>query len=483
MKASSSLGGVEGLAVCAAAGLVRTPAKHASRRAKPARVKVWCTKASEDERRAGWPCAVDDDRCRGVPRGRLKRIVFCGVLPTTPLMPSRPRPRVDVPQAGRLFLPLLIVLFVGSGCAALIYEVVWLQLLQLVIGSSAVSIGVLLGTFMGGMCLGSLLLPRYVSPDVHPLRVYAWLELGIGAIGVAVLVFVPIVGSLYATSVAHGFPGILLRGLLCAICLLPPTVLMGATLPAIARWIGTTGTGVSWLGFFYGANIAGAVFGSLLAGFYLLRTYDMATATFVAAAVNVLVGVIGLRLAATTPYRAPASADPAGTVSPARGAASVYVAIALSGFCALGAEVVWTRGLSLLLGATTYTFSIILAVFLTGLGIGSSVGSFLSRPIATPRTALAWCQVLAGLAAAWAAVMLGRSLPYWPVNPWLSTSPWLTFQIDLVRCFWTLLPASLMWGASFRWRPTCRLAGRSVQIGRSTIDSETSATGWWGAAA
>ena len=364
-------------------------------------------------------------------------------------MPSRPRPRVDVPQAGRLFLPLLIVLFVGSGCAALIYEVVWLQLLQLVIGSSAVSLGVLLGTFMGGMCLGSLLLPRYVSPDVHPLRVYAWLELGIGAIGVAVLVFVPIVGSLYATSVAHGFPGILLRGLLCAICLLPPTVLMGATLPAIARWIGTTGTGVSWLGFFYGANIAGAVFGSLLAGFYLLRTYDMATATFVAAAVNVLVGVIGLRLAATTPYRAPASADPAGTVSPARGAASVYVAIALSGFCALGAEVVWTRVLSLMLGATIYTFSIILAVFLTGLGIGSSVGSFLSRAIATPRTALAWCQVLAGLAAAWAAVMLGRSLPYWPVNPWLSTSPWLTFQIDLVRCFWTLLPASLLWGASF----------------------------------
>ena len=63
-------------------------------------------------------------------------------------MPSRPRPKVDVPQADRLFLPLLIVLFVGSGCAALIYEVVWLQLLQLVIGSSAVSIGVLLGTFM-----------------------------------------------------------------------------------------------------------------------------------------------------------------------------------------------------------------------------------------------------------------------------------------------------------------------------------------------
>ena len=86
-------------------------------------------------------------------------------------------------------LPALLFLFIGSGCAALIYEVVWFQLLQLVIGSSAVSLGVLLGTFMGGMCLGSYLLPRYVPVGPHPLRVYAALELGIGGgtrIGLAV---------------------------------------------------------------------------------------------------------------------------------------------------------------------------------------------------------------------------------------------------------------------------------------------------------
>src|SRR4051812_9227777 len=73
--------------------------------------------------------------------------------------------------APRRFLPVLLVLFAGSGCAALIYEIVWFQLLQLVIGSSAVSLGVLLGTFMGGMCLGSLALPRLVSPRLHPLGV------------------------------------------------------------------------------------------------------------------------------------------------------------------------------------------------------------------------------------------------------------------------------------------------------------------------
>ena len=87
------------------------------------------------------------------------------------------------PPASRRLLPLLLLLFVGSGCSALIYEIVWFQLLQFVIGSSAVSLGVLLGTFMGGMCLGSLALPRLISPRRHPLRVYAYLELGIGLIG------------------------------------------------------------------------------------------------------------------------------------------------------------------------------------------------------------------------------------------------------------------------------------------------------------
>src|SRR5215469_11815842 len=89
-------------------------------------------------------------------------------------------------QRLRPFLPILLLLFAGSGCAALIYEIVWLQLLQLAVGSSAVSLGVLLGTYMGGMCLGSLALPKCVSAARNPLRVYAALEAGIGALAVLV---------------------------------------------------------------------------------------------------------------------------------------------------------------------------------------------------------------------------------------------------------------------------------------------------------
>src|SRR6266545_3001653 len=99
--------------------------------------------------------------------------------------------RTDAVSSPRL--PLLLLLFIASGASALIYEVVWFQLLQLVIGSSAVSLGVLLGTFMGGMCAGSLLLPRAVSPRHHPLRVYALIELAIGSIGVLMLFAMPLV--------------------------------------------------------------------------------------------------------------------------------------------------------------------------------------------------------------------------------------------------------------------------------------------------
>src|SRR5881296_1323849 len=102
------------------------------------------------------------------------------------------------------YLPVLLILFAASGCSALIYEIVWYQLLQLVIGSSAVSLGVLLATFMGGLCAGSLLLPRLRFGEQHPLRVYAKLELGIALCGILVLFCMPLVDSIYTSAVGHG---------------------------------------------------------------------------------------------------------------------------------------------------------------------------------------------------------------------------------------------------------------------------------------
>src|SRR5207249_3864683 len=160
------------------------------------------------------------------------------------------------------------------------------------------------------------------------------------------------------------------------------TMLMGASLPAAARWLETTPAGVSWMGLLYGANTAGAVFGCLAAGFYLLRVHDMTTATLAAAAINVGDALLALAIARRTVANSPSVPAAAG-----RGYWLVYTTIALSGATALGAEVVWTRLLGLLLGATVYTFSIILAVFLVGLALGSTGGSLAARG-RSPRLAL-----------------------------------------------------------------------------------------------
>jgi spermidine synthase len=354
------------------------------------------------------------------------------------------------------FLPILLILFAGSGCAALIYEIVWYQMLQLAVGSTAVSMGFLLAAFMGGLGLGSILWPRMVRyAKVHPLRVYAGLEAGIGILGLLVLWGIPLVERIYIAGFQTGLSNQILRGFIATVCLLPPTVLMGASLPALSRWIELNQRGVSWWGLLYGGNTLGAVFGCLLAGFYLLRLYNVATATYVAVAINFAVAALSFLMASRLPARSDLD-GPSETISQPPAALapssnyqwSIYVAIALSGAGALGAEVVWTRLMGMLLGSTVYVFSIILAVFLIGIALGSGVGAALTRSVPA-RAALGWCQILLAIAVAWTAYMIADSLPYWPINPMLSVSPWQTFQLDMARCLWAILPSALFWGASF----------------------------------
>src|SRR4030088_2464766 len=102
-------------------------------------------------------------------------------------------------MTSRRVLPALLLLFIGSGCAALIYEIVWFQLLELVIGSSPGSLAVLLGAFMGGRCLGSLAFARVVAASLHPLRVYAAMEFCIGLIAILVLYVLPPASDFYSS--------------------------------------------------------------------------------------------------------------------------------------------------------------------------------------------------------------------------------------------------------------------------------------------
>jgi len=305
---------------------------------------------------------------------------------------------------------MLTILFALSGAAALIYEIVWMEMLQLVIGSTAIAVAVLLSTFMGGLCLGSILLPRVVPPRVHPLRVFALIEAGIGLCGLLVL---------YALNT----PWILL----------PPTILMGASLPAIARWV----KGSAKVGYLYGANTVGAMAGSLFAGFYLLRVYDVSVASYTAVAINFAIAAVSWWMSRNAAYEPQDEVREEGAND-----WSSYAAIAVSGLCSLGAEVIWTRQLSLLLGGTVYTFSLILAGFLAGIGIGGAVGAFIAGR-SMPRVALGICQVLLCAAIAFSAYMMATVLPYWEPKA-LSR-----FAADFVRCLAAIFPAALLWGASF----------------------------------
>jgi spermidine synthase len=376
---------------------------------------------------------------------------------------TKPTPATETTSGSgsSAWLPLLLILFAGSGCSALIYEIVWYQALQLAIGSTSVSLGVLLATFMGGLCIGSTLFPRLRILKGHPLRTYAFIELSIAAFAVLVQFSMPFINRVYFAGAESGLPGMLLRGVVAAACMLPPTILMGASLPAIVRWLEASPRAVAWWGWLYGGNTAGAVVGCLLAGFWLLRDYNTITGTLFAAAVNVLVALVSLALAATTPHTIPVSgpAPESEANGPAEAAPAavhsqskwpVYVTIALSGAVALGAEVVWTRLLGYLLLATVYVFAIILAVFLTGLALGTAGGSWLLRKV-HPRTALGWCQILLTLGFAWTAYTIVNTfhLPFWNDEVLTTLDGWHMYFLDLKVVAIAIFPATLFWGASF----------------------------------
>lgn len=185
----------------------------------------------------------------------------------------------------------LLVLFFASGCAALIYETVWFYLVQLVVGASSISVAVILCAFMGGMALGSWLLPKVTPRGAHPFRVVAALELGIALLGITIPLALPFIQQAYMTIAEPGAGAVMLRAIVCFVVLAPPTMLMGATLPAIARWKNADRDAQS-VGFLYMANLAGGATGTVLAGFYLLRVYDTVVATGVAVTLNLLIGIV-----------------------------------------------------------------------------------------------------------------------------------------------------------------------------------------------
>jgi spermidine synthase len=320
------------------------------------------------------------------------------------------------------------VLFFISGAAGLVYQVAWIRSLSLVFGGSHLAVTTVLAVFMGGLALGSRLLGRRADATARPLRLYGLLEIGVALSALAFLGVSRIFPSLYApiARLAGGDPFALsaARVLLAALALIVPTTLMGGTLPVLTRVVGqhrdALGRRVSLL---YAVNTLGAVAGALGAGFVLLRVLGVTATVLTAVAANLAVGLVSLALPEQRLGSGPQGDGAARetTIAPAghggvepRTFRLVLWGIAVSGFCALGYEVLWTRMLAFVVGTSVYGFTIILVAFLPGIALGSEALGLVSRrgslPAVPAVAAFGGVQVAIGLSAL-AVTILMRDLP------------------------------------------------------------------------
>lgn len=355
-------------------------------------------------------------------------------------------------------------LFFLSGAAALMYQVLWLRQLSLVFGVTVYAAGAVLAAFMAGLAIGSLLAGRVLARGVNPLAAFGAAEALIGVVGALSPSLLD--AASWAYGALHRYAPdsvgtLTIARLVCSMAILiVPTGLMGLTLPLLTAATAGRETVGSRVGVLYAFNTGGAVVGSLATGFWVIPALGMARGFLLAAALNLLVGATALWWA----RRTPAAAGPAVVSRPAddglrAGALTspelwrLRLVMALSGFAALGLEVVWFRVLLQLVEATAQAFTVMLAVVLAGIAAGSTIASRLLRRDRH------WATWLAGLQLATAVTVVG--------------STWLL--VHLVRDGWsldrlrtvtlTILPAAVLMGVAFP-------VALAVGVGRRAASAE-----------
>jgi spermidine synthase len=317
-------------------------------------------------------------------------------------------------------------LFFVSGVSALIYELVWQRLLNLVFGVSTLSVSAVLAAFMGGLALGGLLLGRRADRTQRPLRLYAFLELGIGITGLLVLPGFAALTAIYPTlhDMLHpgAWGGACLRFAISLLVLIVPATLLGATLPAMGRLTLRRTTAMpTAFSLLYAVNTLGAVCGAALTGFLFLRYLGMQHTLWLAAGLNGLVALAAYRLSHVEQQLlsrdAAADRSTADSRLDVQSASTPWLALGcalLTGAVCTGLEVAWSRILGILTSNSAYGFALLLTVLLLGLALGSLIQTWWSRRAGDSWRRLALCQLLL------AAVTLG-SLAFFRTTPeWLA---------------------------------------------------------------
>ena len=383
-------------------------------------------------------------------------------------MPDESHPSVTdtVTDAYRGMMGIMPWLLVPSGCAALIYQVTWVRMLGLSMGSTSASVSTVLAAFFFGLAIGSYFAEKLTRLGRDGLRTFALLEMGIGAAG---LLLLPVLLNLDHGMALLGEFGanVPARFAVSMAVLAIPTICMGATFPVLAaalireqREMGTQ------VGRLYTLNTVGAVLGALASGFVLTPRLGLQGAVYVAFVLNVGTGVAALYLRRGINRRGFRSrlkpllpGDPSGTGQSFAGQrrsdsldfshARIAVVLFFTGWVAIASEVGWTKYLSISIGATLYGFAAILGIFLSGIALGSwAAKRYLTSAVAN-MAIVAW-----GLLALGAALLLARvGLASLPALLEFSGIPgWSIGNVRGLRylvVFLVLFPATFAFGALF----------------------------------
>ena len=386
------------------------------------------------------------------------------------------------PDARRGLFPTLLLLFFATGACGLVYQQLWVRLLSLVFGVTVYAVSTVLASFFAGLALGSFFAGRLVDRARRPLQWYGVAEVLVGLAALGTMAALSAVERVYV-GMAGGLPDsvgalTVVRFILSFTVLLVPATLMGASLPIVVRSAlvrsGHLGERVSML---YATNTAGAIIGTVLAGFWLIGERGLTFSFRLAAVVNIAVGFAAMlgsrRWETDRPFQRIAAprhtVERTGPTLQEGKRRIVLVVFTISGFVSLALEVVWFRVLALYLESTTYAFTIMLATVLGGIALGS----YLVAPLM--RLRIDWLKVLVAVQLALSVVALA-SLAFLSKAPsaadraeevlgFLSSD----LQPMLVASALAILPTTLLLGFAFPigvrlWTATPR--GIAVDSGR-----------------
>jgi spermidine synthase len=313
----------------------------------------------------------------------------------------------------------ILACLVFSGLTALVYQIIWTRLLGFTFGTSTEAISTVLAIFFGGLALGNLLAARVLARVERPLRVYALLELAIGAFA---LLSLPLLLNLHLAYGVLGVPsgaGLTATRIgLASLVLLPPTVAMGATLPVVARaLVCDDRTRGRWSAYLYTANTAGAVLGAYLCGFWLIPGAGLTHSVLGAGSLNLAVAGCVLWVARHRDFAPDSRPAPVATAPAPRGNALYLAAFGISGFVAIGYEILWSRAFGIVMEGTLYGFAAVLSAYLLGIAIGSGLVARRVDAIRDLPRAFALLHVAIGIA-----VLAGTA-----AVPWL---PWAHHRLS-----------------------------------------------------